>query len=467
MGDRRRTQRVETIAQALAEQPGVTIPELFDRKYDIQAAYDLFARPEATPDAIQAGHRRWVKAQLRTPGRYLLIEDTSFLSFTHRPGHVEGLGPIGGSGEGQQGFLLHSVLAVRATAPTGPDATGRRGPLEVLGFADQQSLIRTPRPPGEPRGNASRRQRERESQRWLDSGTRIGPAPPEAAIRWVRVADREADIYEYLQGCRDLGHGFLVRVTQDRVLLDPATGQRQGLVFDHVAGVEPAGGLYLKLRGRPGVAPRRAKLLISFGPIRLRSPERTGQAAGAGPPVDCWFVRAWETEPPEGVEPLEWVLYGDQEVATLEAALGVVMDYGSRFFIEEFHKGLKTGLKAERLQLETGSRLFAAIAVMSVVALRLIDLRELGRSDPTATVERTGLELLELAVLGLATHRELTTVAEVLLAIGRLGGHMNRVGDGMPGWITLWRGMTKLRLLVQGAKLGQELDPTETHGQYT
>jgi Transposase Tn5 dimerisation domain len=56
-------------------------------------------------------------------------------------------------------------------------------------------------------------------------------------------------------------------------------------------------------------------------------------------------------------------------------------------------------------------------------------------------------------MLGLATKRELKTVTDVLLALGRLGGHMNRRRDGMPGWITLWRGMKVLRLLVRGAKL--------------
>ena len=30
---------------------------------------------------------------------------------------------------------------------------------------------------------------------------------------------------------------------------------------------------------------------------------------------------------------------------------------------------------------------------------------------------------------------------------------MNRKSDGMPGWLTLWRGMKTLRLLVQGAEL--------------
>ena len=110
-------------------------------------------------------------------------------------------------------------------------------------------------------------------------------------------------------------------------------------------------------------------------------------------------------------------------------------------------------MKAEDLQLERGNRLFAAIAVMSVVALRLLDLRELGKGFPEAPAACTGLDKLELEVLGLAVKRELKTVTDVLLALGRLGGHMNRRRDGMPGWITLWRGMKVLRLVVRGAKL--------------
>jgi hypothetical protein len=36
--------------------------------------------------------------------------------------------------------------------------------------------------------------------------------------------------------------------------------------------------------------------------------------------------------------------------------------------IEEFHKALKTGTKAEELQLETAESLFAAIAIKSMRA---------------------------------------------------------------------------------------------------
>jgi hypothetical protein len=119
-------------AEALAEQPGKMIPELFTRKYDINATYDLLDEREVVPDAIQATHRRLVMDELRKRGRYLLIEDTTFPSFSHRKQPIPGLGPIGDSEPGQQGFLLHSILAVRADSLPVPDASGRRPPVTIL-----------------------------------------------------------------------------------------------------------------------------------------------------------------------------------------------------------------------------------------------------------------------------------------------------------------------------------------------
>src|SRR3954468_746140 len=146
LGHCARRARLMAYAQALAELPGKVIPELFTRKYDIDATYELLDRREVTPDAVQAGHRRLVKDELRGPGRYLLIEDTTFPSFTHRKRAVPGLGPIGGSEPGQQGSLLPSILAVRAAASPRPDAHGRRPPVTLLGLADQQYLTRPGRP---------------------------------------------------------------------------------------------------------------------------------------------------------------------------------------------------------------------------------------------------------------------------------------------------------------------------------
>ena len=42
--------------------------------------------------------------------------------------------------------------------------------------------------------------------------------------------------------------------------------------------------------------------------------------------------------------------------------------------------------------------------------------------------------------------------------LGRLGGHLNRRSDGLPGWQTLWRGMTTLQILVEGVRLSRHLN---------
>jgi hypothetical protein len=126
-----------------------------------------------------------------------------------------------------------------------------------------------------------------------------------------------------------------------------------------------------------------------------------------------------------------------------------------RSVIEEFHKGLKTGMGAERLQLETAARLYAAIAIMSVVTLRLLDLRERAWLDPEAPAEQSGLDGLERELLSRRLGRLLQTVRDVILAVGRLGGHMNRKADGLPGWLTLHRGMKVLQNMVEGARLMQ------------
>jgi hypothetical protein len=36
------------------------------------------------------------------------------------------------------------------------------------------------------------------------------------------------------------------------------------------------------------------------------------------------------------------------------------------------------------------------------------------------------------------------------LHVARLGGHQNRKADGLPGWLTLWRGWMKLQAMVDG-----------------
>ena len=60
---------------------------------------------------------------------------------------------------------------------------------------------------------------------------------------------------------------------------------------------------------------------------------------------------------------------------------------------------LKTGLRAENLQLETAHALSAAISIMSIVDLRILDLRERLRMNLYAPAKESGLNELELKYL--------------------------------------------------------------------
>lgn len=469
LGDVRRTERVQTIASAMAQNPGQSIPQLFDERYAVKAAYTFFDRQEATPERLQSRHRELVHERLsEEPGTYLLLEDGSEISFCGLNKPIEGLGFIGNAKEGLQGFLLHSVLAVRWVGDDERQSEEeKRPPVEVVGLASQSYRVRRHEPRG--RGSetsAARKRRARESEDWLTSGAALGPAPrngPSAAVRWVRVADRGADIYEFLKGCKDSGHGFVVRAAQDRGILDPHTGEPKGRLFSAVRRAPSLGEFTLELRGRNGRAARTAQLRVSaLEEVVLVAPQRPGHARGKLPPVRCTAVRVWEEQEqaPVGAQqqPLEWILLTDREAgASFGAAHEVARWYSTRWLVEEFHKALKSGLGAEKLQLEQAGRLFAAIALMSVVAVRLVELRERVRLIPEAPADRSGLGALELEVLGKYTEKPIRTVREVGLALGRMGGHMGRKGDGMPGWITLWRGMSKLQALVEGVRLAQQM----------
>ena len=131
--------------------------------------------------------------------------------------------------------------------------------------------------------------------------------------------------------------------------------------------------------------------------------------------------------------------------------------YEVRWVIEEYHKALKTGCGVEALQFTAVERLQPAIAVLSVVAVALLTLRDASRTAAAAT--RPARALFAVAwvrVLSLWRYREVRpelSVAEFFLALARLGGHQNRRHDHPPGWLTLWRGWTKLQTMMEAASL--------------
>ena len=90
-------------------------------------------------------------------------------------------------------------------------------------------------------------------------------------------------------------------------------------------------------------------------------------------------MRAAEIDPPAGVEPLEWILLTNVPVGSAADAWQRVDWYRVRWVIEEYHKGQKTGCGIEQLQFRHRDRLEPVVALLSVVALTLLELRDLSR----------------------------------------------------------------------------------------
>lgn len=121
---------------------------------------------------------------------------------------------------------------------------------------------------------------------------------------------------------------------------------------------------------------------------------------------------------------------------------------------------LQSGCQVEDLRWETWEGLEKAVTVNAAVAARIVSLRDLARETP----ETPATEVLspdEAAVLvchfGKGMRPSELTIGQAVLWIGRLGGHLNRKRDGMPGVRTLWRGLHNLTWLVAGFQASKRL----------
>ena len=440
LGDRRRNRRLVNIAEHLAQSPGGTLPQAFADWSELKAAYRFFSQRGVTFARILAPHLERTRQACQQAGEYLLIEDTTLLDYT-RHWAAENLGVIG-DGAGR-GFALHSALAVRVEGWTlAQEPAGR-----IVGLFDQQCRAPRPVPKGEPRHQRLRRARQ--SQAW-GAGIKAAGGPPPGS-RWIYVADRESDIYETLQTCRGHGVDFVIRACQDRRLAEGMGHLRSALEQAPVLG-ESA----VELRARPGQPARRAQVQWRSRRVDLDGPWRPGK--WQEPLPDIGVVEIKEIDAPAGVkEPLHWILLTTLSCATLVQSQRVAGCYTGRWWIEEYHKALKSGAGVEESQLEKADRLEPLIAVLAVVAVRLLGAKLLARSRPETfeAMSSIGAEILEVLEKKMGKPPDGWTNRHLIRALARVGGFIGRKSDGEPGWQTIWRGWQRLIWMCAGANLMQ------------
>jgi hypothetical protein len=434
LGDLRRTKRLVDLADQFVARPGESLPDKAGTNARYQAACRLMNCPDVTHEAVLQPHLQltWKRA-CDCPGVVLFLHDTTEVDYSKQL-CAQTMGQIGNGGG--RGYECHNSLAV--------DARTR----EVLGLANQ--ILHTRRDVPEKEGVAAKRDDpQRESRLWTDAVRAIGAAPP--GCFWIDVCDRGADIYEFLEYEVANGRPFLVRSKCNRRLDDAEDKDPLRLLHNRLRSRPSQGTRKITIGGRSGKPTREATMQICWEKVSLRSPHvRRGEHSRE--PIELWAIRVWEVNPPEGCEPTEWLLLTNVPIHNVEDAWQCVEWYAMRWIVEEYHKCQKSGVKIEELQFTTAQAIEPMFALLSVVAVGLLNTREAAR-DPNRRDQPAAIYVgtLSVRVLSIWRYKEARplTVLEYTMALAKLGGHLNRKCDGLPGWQTLWRGQRRLNAMIE------------------
>jgi hypothetical protein len=414
LGDRRLQRRAQMILQARWAQPQASFYGSFESWTPAKGAYGFIEHPHAPIglETLLAPHAEATLSRLAAEAVTLLVQDTTSLNYSGLK-QTRGLGPLGEAGA--RGLWLHSLLAFR------PDAV----PLGVL-RAD--CWARPEEDTGEPRGRNARSIDEKESARWveaLQAGAAAARRMPQTQL--VVITDREGDLYE-LHDAGQVGPPnlhTLIRAQHDRNL------ESHQKLWAFMA-EQPLGDTRrIHVPRRRGQSAREATLALRWSAVTIQAPQ-VGCKKG-WPPLTLWAVWVREANPPEGVEPIDWMLLTDMPVAHAEQAWEKVQWYRCRWGIEEWHRALKSGCGAEQREFKTAEHLQRVLAFDLMVAWRVLACLKLGRALPQLPARVLYTEE-ELAVLWAAVKKTTAAAAESASggsqpaggAAGRLSGASER-----------------------------------------
>ena len=378
----------------------------------------------------------------------MILHDATELDYSTLNSLADDLSQIGKGN--RQGYICQNVLAVNAKTGV------------VLGLVDQILHNRVKKPKGETAAE-HRNRKSRESLLWLH-GTKHLPANCE----FVDVCDRGADTFEFLKHEHKSGRSYVIRSCKIRtVYAGHEVGEQKQFLADFATNLPVLGGFTMDVQSRPGrtgskkrVArtARRAEFTIQAGPALVCRPH-SKKGNYDNDPIPLYVVRVCETNTPAGQDAISWTLLTNKPVTNLKQAWEVAEIYEKRWIIEELHKGMKTGCKIEDVQFTTVDRLQPAIALLTTVAVTLLNLRDISRMPNAESIDaKEVLDSVYVTVLSLWRFNEARdlSVHDFFYALARLGGHQNRSADSQPGWIVIWRGWAKLQFLIIGYRAAKD-----------
>lgn len=443
--DQRLNARMAGVLEMFANKPSDYIPQAAGTAADAKAAYRFLSNRRFSHQELCRPLADATAKACAGMSKVFVVQDTTSFNYSTRQ-HTKGLGPLNDSAKAR-GLHLHSALAVSADGI-------------VQGVLDVNLWRRSAKKRA--RGERCRLSiKQKESYRWISAIQKVRDAmtrnlPEASRPQLIHLMDREGDIHEVFEEILKHGDGAIIRCAQNRTIDDPVHKAHEAVQRSPLLGI-----MTIDVPGKNGQGKRSATvelraLIVTLQPDVKKHPKRR--------PLTLTLVEACEASPADGVEGIYWRLWTAEHVENLEQAVAVVTDYGNRWRVEEYHLVFKSGCQVEQLGLETAERLCKALTLYAAVAARIVALRDLGRRDPNAPCTRV-LTQEEWHVLVRRFEKRRpqaneppATIRQAMLWIGRLGGHLGRKRDPLPGVRVLWRGWRDLALLVDGYRVAQQLN---------
>jgi Transposase DNA-binding/Transposase DDE domain len=436
LGDPRRVRRAVGLAESLAKAPQLTLPKVWSTPAELEAGYRFLRSPHTEFCALMEAVQRAAREAALRQGACLVLHDTTDVdSPSAKPEEV------GFLQTGKAGFRVHHALCVSADGSNLP-----------LGMLWSQLWGRPRRSSGRSKktaGSELAKLKERESDRWLEGATEAH-LWTEGCGQVVHVMDREGDAYRLFHHMHQLGADYVIRMRHDRRLeeedgrlaetlaAEPIKLQRLVFLSARKQRTMPS----YTHQGRPA---RQAQLHVRCRAVELRAPKYL-----ADEPIELNVVQVLEENPPDGQEPVSWVLATTLPIKTRAQIERVLDIYRARWVIEEFHKALKTGCMFEKRQLESFESITSLLAICYPIACELLRVRTRARQTglPAAEVLRkTQLDCLRAHPKARPMGPN-PTAEEALAVVAGLGGHIKY--NGPPGWQTLAAGYMELLAFERG-----------------
>lgn len=305
---------------------------------------------------------------------------------------------------------------------------------------------------------------ERESNKWFTPLKQARDTVLQSAEQITYVMDREADVYEILEGIPDSRTNVVIRSNFDRFV--KTEGQLIHL-GEFISTLPVRGKLCITLQSHKRSG-QRIEAAVRFGQVEIPKTKNGLYLPQTRDTISMSVVDIEEIKN-KGMksEKVHWRLWTSIRVSTLEQAKQIVDIYKSRWHIEELFRLMKTeAFDIESSELEKPQNLFKlGVLVMeaSVIIAQLKSVRDIESEIKVETVftppEIECLQALDLDLKG-TTEKQSNPFNPQSLSwaswiIARIGGWKGYRSQRPPGSITYKQGLERFYDFYEGFQLAK------------